>query len=153
MPIIDHPEHALIGPIRDQRRHLAESHGLDAEAVPAARLTLVHGLAHGETAAVREVSATLDDELRQHLVDGHNVNADRMPPAGTLETFHSEVHSLTNPAAGHDPQGSPAALAGAAQRSFELLAAALRDLDAVDHPLALDVAEQFADRLLRRFAP
>lgn len=92
-------------------------------------------------------------ELEQHLIADHSVDPDRMPPASELETFHSELHALTNPVAGHDPLGSPAELAGAAQRAFNLLAAALRDLDAVDHPLALDAAEQFADRLLRRFRP
>lgn len=83
----------------------------------------------------------------------HHVDYDRMPPASELERFHTDLHALTNPAASHDPQGSPAEMAGAAQRAFELLAAALRDLDAVDHALALDMAEQLAGRLLRRFRP
>lgn len=52
-----------------------------------------------------------------------------------------------------DDNRTPAALAGAAERAFLLLTQALRDLDAVDHSLALDMAEQYADRLLRRFAP
>lgn len=51
------------------------------------------------------------------------------------------------------PEDSPAALAGAAERCFQLLAATLRDLAAVDHALAIDIAEKFADRLLRRFRP
>ena len=93
------------------------------------------------------------DELRQHLVTDHHVDYDRMPPASELERFHTELHGLTNPAASHDPQGTPADLDGAAQRAFDLLAASLRDLDAVDHALALDMAEQFADRLPRRFKP
>lgn len=92
-------------------------------------------------------------ELEQHLIADHNVSPDRMPPPGELERFHSEIHALTNPVAGHDPQGTPAELAGACQRAFDLLTGALRDLDAADHPLALDAAEQFADRLLRRFRP
>lgn len=93
------------------------------------------------------------DELKQHLVVDHHVDVDRMPPASELSRFHDELHALTNPAASHDAGATPAALAGQAQRAFDLLAASLRDLDDVDHSLALDAAEQFADRLLRRFAP
>lgn len=94
-----------------------------------------------------------DHELRQHLMLAHRVDPDRMPPAGELSRFHDEIHALTNPVAGHDPQGTPAGLAGAAQRAFELLAAALRDLDEVDHDLAVDMAEQWSAALLRRFYP
>lgn len=93
------------------------------------------------------------DELRQHLVTAHRVDLDRMPPEATLSRFHDEIHTLTNPAASHDPQGTPAELAGAAERAFNLLTTTLRDLDDVDHALALDMAEQLADRLLRRFKP
>lgn len=54
---------------------------------------------------------------------------------------------------GRDDTGTPAALAGQAQRLFDMLNTTLADLDAVDHPLAVDVAEQWSAELLRRFAP
>lgn len=160
MPIIDHPEHALIGPVRVQRRHLAQSHGVDAAAIPAGRLHLVHGLQHGQadTGAVRPVAGGSGDdtpgELRQHLIAEHNVSPNRMPPAAELPRFHSELHSLTNPVARHDdPQGTPAALAGQAQRMFNLLVSALEDLDGLDHDLTMDMIDTFAHRLLTRFTP